>query len=384
LYLFRFAGIKIAADMKPDQPIAALLKDLVSGCLVLALACAISISPAQETAQRKQTQNFSVKKLKLPGADGLVTLDYFAYDQRHARIWAPAGNLGMVAVIDDETGKITAIKGFHTAEITLPDRKRVLGPSSVSMGKGVVYVGNRGDSTICVIDAAKLTLIACHPIAPPSAGPAAAPDAVVYVATTQELWVTTGFPPLGVSAADKSLLILDASDPKRPRKKTRLALGASAEGYAVDEKRGLFYTSLEESGETVAIDVRRKRVVSRWRSGCNEPHGVALDKERRFIFVACEDRVFALDAAHEGKVLGSIPAGKGLDNIDYSAAEKKVYAAAADSGTLTIAAVDDHGAMSVAATITTAKGARSVIAGRGPAAYLIDPLEGAILKVSPQ
>src|SRR5262249_20902523 len=48
--------------------------------------------------------------------------------------------------------------------------------------------------------------------------------------------------------------------------------------------RGLFFTNLEERGETVAIDVRRKKIVSRWRSGCPEPHGVALDEARRFLF----------------------------------------------------------------------------------------------------
>jgi len=259
-----------------------------------------------------------------------------------------------------------------------------MGPSSASIGDGVVYIGNRGDANICVINAATLTLVGCSLFANPAAGLAAAPDAVVYVATTKELWVTAGAPPIGVPAADQSLLILDASDPKHLKQKRKLALGASAEGYAVDEKRGLFYTNLEERGETVAIDVKRKRIVSRWRSGCDEPRGIALDKARRFLFVACADRVIALDAAHESKVLGSIPTGDGLDNIDYSASEKKVYAAASVVATLTIASVDNHGGMRVVATVPTVKGARSVIAGKGSTAYLIDPVGGGILKVGPE
>ncbi len=308
-------------------------------------------------------------------------LDYFAFDDRHARVWVPAGNLGVVAVIDGVTDKITTVGGFGTGEVELLGKKRVMGPSSVSIGAGVAYIGNRGDSNICVINAATLALVGCSPIADPAAGLAAAPDAVVYVATTKELWVTTGAPPLGVPAADQSLLILDASNPKHLKQKTRLALGASAEGYAVDEERGLFYTSLEERGETVAIDVRRKRIVSRWHSGCDEPHGVALDKARRFLFVACADRIIALDAARAGTVLGSIPTGDGLDNIDYSASDKQIYAAASISGTLTVASVDDHGGMMVVATIPTVKGARSVIAGKRSTAYLIDPAGGSILKI---
>lgn len=378
--------MQMGAHMKANQPLTDLVPRFVADCVVLAgllLATTVAALGQEASTQVKRSQEFRVTRLELPDASGAVVLDYFAYDDRHGRVWVPAGNLGVVAVIDGVTDKITTVGGFRTGEVELFGKKRVMGPSSVSIGDGVVYIGNRGDSNICVIDAATLSLVGCSPIAEPAAGLAAAPDAVVYVATTKELWVTTGAPPLGISAADQSLLILDASDPKRLKQKRKLALAASAEGYVVDEKRGLFYTSLEEPGETVAIDVRRKQIVSRWRSGCDEPHGIALDKARRFLFVACADRVIALDAAHESKVLGSIPTGDGLDNIDYSASEKKLYAAASIVGTLTIASVDDHGVMKTLATVPTVKGARSVIAGKRATAYLIDPLGGSILKVGP-
>jgi len=381
------AGYTIGARMKPGQHFIDHLEGFVAKGLVLALLLAVITNPVLGQGASKQSnlpQDFRVKKLELPRADGLVVLDYVAYDDRHARLWVPAGNLGVVAVIDGVTDKITTVGGFRTGEVELLGKKRVMGPSSVSIGDGVAYIGNRGDSNICVVNAATLTLLGCSPIAESAAGLAAAPDAVVYVATTKELWVTTGAPPLGVPAGDQSLLILDASDPRHLEAKRKLPLGASAEGYVVDEKRGLFYTSLEERSETVAIDVRRKEIVSRWRSGCDEPHGIALDKARRFLFVACADRVIALDAAHEGKVLGSLPTGDGLDNIDYSASEKKVYAAASVVGTLTIASVDDLGGMIAVATVPTVKGARSVIAGRRSTAYLIDPAGGSILKVVPQ
>ena len=324
---------------------------------------------------------FHLKKIPLPQASGLVVLDYFAYDAQHSRLWVPASNLGLVAVIDAQTDDIRTVGGFRTGQVELRGRKLTIGPTSVSIGEGVVYIGNRGDSNICVIDAATLKLVTCALIADPSAGLGSAPDAVVYVSTTKELWVTTGAPPMGIPAADRSILILDASDPAHIKKKTTLSLGASAEGYSVDDKRGVFYTSLEETGVTVAIDVKRKQIVGRWRSGCDEPHGNAVDKVRRFIFVACADKIIALDAAHAGRVLGSVATGDGLDNIDYSEIEKKVYAAASVAGTLTIASVDDHGAMRTVATVPTVKGARSVIAGKPPDAYLIDPAGGSILKI---
>jgi hypothetical protein len=204
----------------------------------------------------------------------------------------------------------------------------------------------------------------------------------VYVARTKELWVTTGAPPLGIAAATKSILVLDASPGQHFKPKAPIRLDASAEGYVVDEGRGLFFTNLEEQAETVAIDVVDKRIVSRWRSGCDEPHGLALDEKRGFLFVACDDRIVALDVAHAGKVLGSIQTGEGVDNIDYSAVDGWVYAAASKAATLTIASVDDRGAMATVAIVPTVKGTRSAIAGGAGTAYLIDPFGGGVLKVS--
>ncbi len=44
----------------------------------------------------------------------------------------------------------------------------------------------------------------------------------------------------------------------------------------------------------------------------------------------------------------------------------------------------DHGRPTTVAVVPTTKGARSVVAGRGGYAYLIDPLGGRILKVEPK
>src|SRR5262249_16982894 len=152
---------------------------------------------------------FTVKALPLRGAKGPVTLDYFAYDRSLERLWIPAGNLGSVQVIDGKTDEIKIIDGFKIAEFELRGRKVMLGPTSVSFGDGVVYVGNRADSNICAIDAKTLKLGDCIQVGSPSEGVAAAPDGIVYVASTKELWVTRGAPPLGIPSPDKSITILD-------------------------------------------------------------------------------------------------------------------------------------------------------------------------------
>jgi DNA-binding beta-propeller fold protein YncE len=349
--------------------------------LSAAASLSIFLSAIQLIAQ-KDVGDYELKPIPLPGSSGVVRLDYFAYDRSTGRLWVPASNTGNVDVIDEATDAVSQVSGFKTSEVELRGQKVKLGPTAVSIGDGVAYVGNRGDSTLCVIDAHSFVRGECLEVAPISAGRAAAPDGVVYVAATRELWITTGAPPLGIASADKSLQVFDASDPRHLKRKTKIPLEGSAEGYAVDNQRGLFYTNLEETGKTIAIDARSHKVVAKWDPGSRELQGLALDNGRNFLFVACGDHVVSIDAGHGGKVIDTITTGPGLDNIDYSPDAKLLYAAASQAASLTIAEVDDHGKFHLRATVPTVKGARGVVAGKGETAYLIDPAEGRILKLT--
>src|SRR5262245_6825717 len=98
------------------------------------------------------------RSIALPGAPttGGVTLDYIAYDRSQGRVWVPAGNTGSVDVIDVARERVTRVEGFATKETERNGRKRTMGPSSVAVGDGVVFVGSRGDDTICAVDAVSL------------------------------------------------------------------------------------------------------------------------------------------------------------------------------------------------------------------------------------
>lgn len=323
--------------------------------------------------------NYELKPISLPGANGKVALDYFAYDPAEGKLWVPASNTGSVDVIDEKTDSVSQITGFPTGEIEYRGKKITVGPTAASIGNGVVYIGNRGSATICVVDAKTLSRGECVPVSPDGG---VTPDGVLYLPVNRELWITTR-PKVGSDpAAAKSLQIFDASDPQHLKWKMKLPLENLAEGYAVDNERGLFYTNLEDVGITLAIDVRAHNIVAKWKPGSSDLQGLALDTARRFLFVACGDHVVSIDAGHDGKVIDSISTGAGLDNIDYSADAKLLYAAASQAASLTIAEVDDHGKFHLKATVPTVKGARSVVTGKGETAYLIDPAEGRILKVT--
>src|SRR5438128_1865857 len=327
---------------------------------------------------RAADSNYELKPISLPGASGAVALDYFAYDRATGKLWVPASNTGSVDVIDEKTDAVSQITGCPTGEIERRGKKITVGPTAASVGDGVVYIGNRGNARLCVIDAKTFTRGECVPVSPDRG---VTPDGVVYVAATRELWLTLRTR-AGDNAPAKSLDVFDASDPHHLKPKTKIPLDGLAEGYAVDNQRGLFYTNIEDTGSTVAIDVRTHKIVAKWNPGSSDLQGLALDNARRFLFVACGDHVVSLDAAHNGKILDSLQTGAGLDNIDYSPDAKILYAAASQAATLTIAEVGDDGKFHLKAIVPTVKGARGVVAGKGETAYLIDPAEGRILKLT--
>src|SRR5881628_740874 len=225
--------------------------------------------------------DYELKRINLPRANGPVALDYFAYDRATGKLWAPASNTGSVDVIDQKTDAVSQITGFPTGEIERNGKEITVGPTAASIGNGVVYIGNRWNATLCVIDAKTFTRGECVPASPDRD---VTPDGVLYVAATHEVWITTR-PTLGADpAAAKSLQVFDASDPQRLKWKSKIPLDDLAEGYAVDDDRGLFYTNIEEPGKTVAIDVRSHKIVAEWNPGSSDLQGLALDSARRFLF----------------------------------------------------------------------------------------------------
>jgi len=298
--------------------------------------------------------------IAVPGVIGPASIDYIGYEPRGNRIWVPVGNTGSVDVFDIATARFDRVDGFKSVERDTRGRKRIIGPSAVSIGEGIAYVGNRATSEVCAVDTKSLKLGQCLALAQ-------ATDGVEYVASTKEVWVTT--------PRDHSLTVLDASDPRLLKPKIVVKLEGESEGYGVDEIRGRFFTNLEDTDRTVVVNLKTHRVESIWKPGCGEagPRGLTVDAVRDFVFVACTDHVQILDAGHGGALLGKLDTGAGVDNIDYLAEKALLYVAAGRAARLTIARVDDQGHFAVVATAATSDGARSVVADAQGNAYVADP-----------
>jgi DNA-binding beta-propeller fold protein YncE len=305
----------------------------------------------------------------LPGVTAPAALDYLAYDPIHGRVWVPVGNTGSADVLEIASSTFTRVDGFKTAEREIRGKKRMLGPSAVSVGEGFAYVGNRASSEVCPVDASTLALGKCLTL--PSAT-----DGVAYVSSAKEVWVTT--------PRDQSIAVLDASNAGTLKQKTSIKLDGDPEGYAVDVSRGVFFTNLEDKDRTVAIDIKTHKPKATWSPGCGAqgPRGIAAEIEHGLVIVACTDHVVVLDGAHGGAAVGQLDTGAGVDNIDWLEARRLLVVGAAKAGKLTAAHMDAAGALAVAAVSSTPVGARNAVVDASGNVYEADP-QGAQLLVFP-
>jgi DNA-binding beta-propeller fold protein YncE len=303
-----------------------------------------------------QGVKYNVRTLPLPDDNtGNIAMDYIAYDPATNSVWVPAGNTGAVDVVDAATGKVRQVTGFPTREATnAAGIKRVVGPSAVSIGDGVVYIGSRGDSTVCVVNSRSLERGACHHFD-------AVTDGVVYVAPTKEVWVTT--------PGDKSVRVIDD---KTLEEKAKLTFDGNPEGYAVDNKRGRFYTNLEDKDRTLAIDLESHKTLATWNPSCGKdgPHGLGLDASAGHLFVACSTLAEVLDVGRDGAILSMVDTGDGVDDINYVPSTHTLYVGAARAAKLTIAHADKNGHLTVVEQVPTQAGARNGVVTKDGTIYL--------------
>ena len=322
-------------------------------CAFVIVAIAMAVSAAAQNA--RVADKYTVRTLPLPdNGTGDVSMDYIAYDPATNSLWVPGGNTGAVDVIDVATGSVRQIQDLPTAEVPARGGTRVLGPSGVSIGEGVVYIGNRGGSEICAFNSRTLARVACQHLD-------SRPDGVAYVASNKEVWVTT--------PGEQGIRILDATTLAQ---KTKLTFPGNPEGYAVDARRGRFYTNLEDKDRTVAIDLKTHETVATWNPACGGggPHGLGLDVAEGHLFIGCDAIAEVMNVGGDGAVLSKIETGDGVDDIHYESSTHLLYVGAARAAKLTIARADDAGKLTTVVQVPTQNGARNGVVAKDGVVYL--------------
>jgi outer membrane protein assembly factor BamB len=136
-------------------------------------------------------------------------------------------------------------------------------------------------------------------------------------------------------------------------------LGGKPE-FAASDGKGEVFVNLEDKNQLFALDANKLTVLQRWPlAGCDEPSGLSMDQKTRRLFVGCGNKVMPVVNADNGKILATLPIGGGVDATAFDADSGLAFASCGD-GVLTVVREDSPDKFSVAESVKTQRGARTM------------------------
>jgi DNA-binding beta-propeller fold protein YncE len=268
------------------------------------------------------------QKFTLGGEGGW---DYLTYDPDGKRLFISRAT--RVQVVDPEKGTLLT---------EIPNTTGVHGIALAhDLGKG--FTSNGRENTVTVFDLKTLKETAKIKLEG-----AENPDAIVYDAASKRVFTFNG-------RTNNSSVIDGASNTVA----ATVALDGKPEFAATDGK-GIVYVNIEDKSEIQSIDARNAKVSGTWPlTGCEGPSGLAMDQKHRRLFAGCGNQVMAVVNADTGKVVTTVPIGRGVDANRYDPGTALAFSSNGD-GTLTVVHEDSPDEFTVVQNAETQRGARTM------------------------
>jgi YVTN family beta-propeller protein len=255
--------------------------------------------------------------------------DYVVPDPPNHRLFIARSNRLMVVDMNDghPIGEVRGINGAHGTAIV--------------PGTGLGFATSGNDSSVVIFDTRTFRTLGRLPAAEDA-------DAIVYDPASRRVFTFNG-------DANSSTVI----DPRTRTVVTNIPLGGKPE-YGVTARDGMVYVNLTDSSEIAEIDARRLRVTRRWSTApCRNPVSMAIDTRNHRLFSGCRSGVMAISDYTAGRLVTTLPIGRGVDGAGFDPRTRDAYASNAD-GTLTIIHQDTPDAYHVVESVQTAPGARNM------------------------
>lgn len=220
--------------------------------------------------------------------------DCVYYDAPNSHVFVAHGT--HVVVADSKTyapvGDIPDTPGVHC--IAVADK----------LSKGFVTAG--GKDAVVVFDPKSLAVTGTIKVG-------TRPDGILYEEKTRRVFT--------FNAGSKDSTVIDVASGTVDGS---IPLGGKPE-FAVSDGKGHIYDNIEDTSEIVEIDAKSMSVTQRWPlAPCTEPSGLAIDRAHGRLFAACDNEMMAVVNTTTGKVVATVPTGKGADGAGYNAKTRDV------------------------------------------------------------
>jgi DNA-binding beta-propeller fold protein YncE len=267
-----------------------------------------------------------VKKIQVGGEGGW---DYLTMDGDAGRLYIARAD--RVQVVDVEKGKLVGevlkTPGIHGVALDLKRKKG--------------FTSNGGEATVTIFDLETLKETGRVKVG-------MRPDAIIYDPASDRVFT--------FNAGSKDATALSAEDGTVAG---TVKLDGKPESAVADEK-GMVYVNLEDKDQVVAFDAKKLIVKERWPVAPGKaPVGLSMDRAKRRLFVTCGNEKMVVLDADGGKVLATVPIGKGTDASAFDPSAGLAFSSNRD-GTLTIVEEKPADKFRVLANVATQEGARTM------------------------
>jgi YVTN family beta-propeller protein len=253
--------------------------------------------------------------------------DYVYFDAAHHHIFVAHGS--HVVVVDSESYAVVG---------DIPDTPGVHG-TAVAGDKGFITAG--GANSVVTFDANTLKVTGTIAVG-------TRPDGILYDPSSNRIFT--------FNAGSKDSTVIDAATGAVV---ATIPLGGKPES-AVADGAGHIFDNIEDTSEMVAIDAKAMTVVKRWSlAPCTEPSGLAIDKAHGRLFAACDNGMMAAMDVKTGKLVATLPTGKGADGAGYDPGTGDVLIPNGE-GRLTVIHEDTPDKYSLVENVPTQFGARTM------------------------
>ena len=240
--------------------------------------------------------------------------DHLIVDLKTDRLFVTPEDFHAVLVIDLPAGRVVhEVRGIDRPHA-------ILFRSDI----GKLYVTDGEDGSVKVFDANTYHLE--HRI-----GLLKDADSIGYDSATKYLYVDNG----GGGAGQKYSM-LSVIDTTANRKIADIKVeGDTLEAMALDVNRPRLYVNNRDKNQVVVVNRLTRRVIGSWPLTMGKTNvAMALDEPHQRLFVGCRSgQIIVLDS-NTGKELQALPIVKGVDDLAYDDASRRLYAAGDGAATV--------------------------------------------------
>jgi DNA-binding beta-propeller fold protein YncE len=255
----------------------------------------------QETSALKLAQTLTLS------ADIKGNFDHFGVDLKGNRLFATPEGYKAVLVFDLKSGKpihtITGIGKPH-AVLYREDLNRIY-----------ITDGDAGD--LKIFDGKNYALLSSVKLLEDA-------DSIGYDPKTKYLYIDNGG-----GDVHQTYSMLSVVDTTAGKKLADIKIdGDTLEAMSLESSSPKLYVNNKAKNQVDVVDREKRAIVASWPvTKCKTNVAMAFDESDHRLFIACRSGQIAVLDTQSGKEIAALPITKGVDDITYDPATKRIYAA---------------------------------------------------------